>query len=129
MVKVDTRVEEALYRMRLRRKYVCVVAQEKPEVLGVMKKIRNFVAFGKISEETLVKLIKARGRMADKSEIKDANHLAKEIIAGKSMEKLGLKPFFRLHPARGGIKSKVHYPKGVLGDNKEDINKLIERML
>jgi hypothetical protein len=40
-----------------------------------------------------------------------------------------LKGFFRLHPPRKGIKSKLQYPKGVLGDNKESINKLIERML
>ena len=40
-----------------------------------------------------------------------------------------LKGFFRLHPPRKGINSKLQYPKGVLGDNKKDINKLIERML
>jgi hypothetical protein len=42
---------------------------------------------------------------------------------------MGIKPFFRLHPPRKGINSKIQYPKGVLGNNKEDINKLIERML
>ena len=51
------------------------------------------------------------------------------MIAGKKPEEIGIKPFFRLHPARGGIKSKLHYPKGVLGNHKENINKLIERML
>jgi len=40
-----------------------------------------------------------------------------------------LKPFFRLHPPRGGLKnSKEPFPKGVLGYNKE-INELVERML
>ncbi|KKL95423.1 hypothetical protein LCGC14_1854700, partial [marine sediment metagenome] len=43
--------------------------------------------------------------------------------------KLNLKPFFRLHPPRKGIKSKLHFPKGVLGDNKEKINDLVLRML
>ena len=47
----------------------------------------------------------------------------------KSYWALDLKPFFRLHPPRGGIKSKIHFPKGVLGNNKEKINDLVERML
>jgi large subunit ribosomal protein L30 len=44
---------------------------------------------------------------------------------------LNIKPFFRLHPPRGGIDSAKHFgiKKGVLGNNKESINKLIERML
>lgn len=129
LVKMDKRAEETLYRMRLRRKYVCVIANEKSETVGMMKKIRNYVAYGKINEETLAKLVKARGQTIDKSPISNADKIAKEILAERGMEELGLKPFFRLHPPRGGIKSKVHYPKGVLGDNKENINKLIERML
>ena len=55
--------------------------------------------------------------------------MAKDILAGKKPEDLGLKPFFGLHPARGGIDSKYHYPKGVLGDHGENINKLIMKML
>ena len=43
--------------------------------------------------------------------------------------KTKIENFFRLHPPRGGIKSKIHFPKGVLGDNKEKINDLIKRML
>ena len=50
-------------------------------------------------------------------------------MAGKNPEELGMKPWFGLHPARGGIKSKVHYPKGVLGYHGKDINKLIMKML
>jgi glycosyltransferase involved in cell wall biosynthesis len=46
-------------------------------------------------------------------------------------EELNLKPFFSLHPPRKGINSKKHFgvKKGVLGDNKEQINDLIKRML
>lgn len=97
-------MEETLYRMRLRKKYTCVV-WKKPteEQLGMLKKVRDFVAFGEISEDAYKKLVAAR-----KSKIED---------------------FFRLHPPRGGIKTKIHYPKGVLGDHGKDINKLVERML
>ena len=71
------------------------------------KKVKYYVAYGEIDKETYDQLLKARGRK----------------VNGK------LKPFFRLHPPRKGIKSKLQYPKGVLGNNKADINKLIVRML
>lgn len=99
-------VKDTLYRMRLRRKYSCVVLEPTKENLGMIKKVRNFVSYGEISKETYEELVKKRGKKVD----------------GK------LKPFFRLHPPRGGAETKVHYPKGILGENKE-IDKLVGRML
>jgi len=108
-VNVRITVAETLDRLRLRRKYTCVLVDEKDAVLmGMVKKAKDFIAFGPISEEMKKKLIEARG---------------KKDVEGN------LKPYFRLHPPRKGINSKLTYPKGVLGNNKEDINKLIERML
>jgi large subunit ribosomal protein L30 len=109
-VGIKSTVRETFNRLRLRRKYACVLMEKTPENLGMLKKVKDFVAYGEISEEMHKKLIEKRGR-------KD--------VEGK------LKPFFRLHPPRGGIESKKHFGvgKGVLGDQKEHINKLIERML
>ena len=59
----------------------------------------------------------------------NAGEVVKGLMAGKKLADFKLKGFFRLHPPRKGINSKLQYPKGVLGDNKKDINKLIERML
>jgi len=110
-VRIKEKIENTLHRLRLRRKYACVVIKPNKENLGMLKKVKDFVAFGEINPETLKKLKEKRG-------IKDPN--SKEGA---------IKPFFRLHPPRKGIKSKVHFPKGVLGDNKEKINDLVERML
>ncbi len=103
-------IVETLYRLRLRKKYVCVVL-EKPtkEQLGMLKKVKDFVSFGEIDADTYKELKEKRG---------------KKDIQGK------LKPFFRLHPPRGGIESKKHFGvgKGVLGKNAK-INELIRRML
>jgi large subunit ribosomal protein L30 len=101
---------ETLNRLRLRRKYICVIFDKPTAVeLGMIKKVRDFVAFGEIKEDLYKELIEKRG-------IKDAK--------GK------LKLFFRLHPPRGGIESKKHFNvgKGVLGENKK-INELIRSML
>ncbi|MDD5192311.1 MAG: uL30 family ribosomal protein [Candidatus Nanoarchaeia archaeon] len=107
MVKINRFIEDTLYRMRLRRKYACVVIKPTKDILGMLEKVRHYVAYGEINKETYEKLLKARGKKVD----------------GK------LKPFFRLHPPRGGIVSKRPYNLGgVLGPNKE-INELVERML
>ena len=129
-VKVNRDVEETLFRLRLRKKYTCILIQKlNKEQIGMVKNVRNYTAYGEISEKTLENLIEKRGKLLDKTKKKDSKKIAEELIKGKSLEELNIKPFFRLHPARGGIKSKIHFPKGVLGNNHEEINKLIMRML
>lgn len=105
-VGLNKEIVETLKRLRLRKKYSCIVIDKPTSVqLGMIKRVKDFVAFGEINEETHKKLVEARGK-------KD-------------------KPYFRLHPPRGGIDSKKHFgvKKGVLGDNKDKINDLIARML
>ena len=107
-VGLDSDVKETLYRLKIRKKYACVVLDKiSPIEAGMIKKIRNCIAYGEISDEVYKKLVETRGK-------KDSE--------GK------LKPFFRLHPPRGGVKTKLHYPQGILGENKE-MNKLVEKML
>ena len=98
------------------------------DTMGMLEQVKFFVAYGNIDKETLAKLINARGQKVDGKKF-NAEEVAEELINGKSLSDLGFKPFFRLHPPRGGIDSKIQYPKGVLGNNKNDINKLVERML
>lgn len=130
-IGLKTDVVETLNRLRLGKKYTCVLMEDKPELEGMRRKIKDFIAFGEIDEATLIELIKARGKIIGdtKAKVKDAEKIAKEIMGGKKLEELGIKPYFGLHPARGGIDTKKHYPKGVLGNHKEKINELIRRML
>jgi len=129
MVKVKGDIANTLDRLRLRRKYVCVLVDtSNKNIKGMLEKVKHYVAYGEITKEVLVKLLKERGQTVDKKEI-DADKVANEVLSGKKLSDLGLKPFFRLHPPRKGIRSKLQYPKGVLGNNKDDINKLIKRML
>ncbi len=99
---------ENLSRMKLRKKYTLRVFENPTEVdMGMIKAARNFVAYGEITKETYEKIIEARGK-------KDVN--------GE------LRKDFHMHPARGGIKTKFHYPQGVLGENKK-MDELLRRML
>ncbi len=133
MVKVKPKVRETLDRLRLRRKYACVLLDtSKKQIKGMLNVVKHHVAYGVIDKDVLAKLLKHRGESVEgrkkKLEI-DFDRVAGELINGKKLQDLKLKPFFRLHPPKKGIKSKLLYPKGVLGDNKQDINKLISRML
>jgi large subunit ribosomal protein L30 len=127
-VKLNKEIREALNRLNLRKKYSCVLLNPTKENLGVVKFLENFVAYGEVKQETIEKLVEKRGKSVEKDKKIDAKKIAQEIEK-KKPEELGIKKVFRLHPPRGGINSKLHYPKGVLGNNKEEINKLIGRML
>src|SRR3989344_397746 len=133
MVKVKEDVHSTLDRLKLRRKYACILVDSKnSSLMGMLQKVKYFVAFGGIDKAVLVKLISTRAKSieGDRRELKiDAEKVAEELENGKKLQDLKLKPFFRLHPPRKGIDSKLQYPEGVLGNNGKDINKLIERML
>ncbi len=105
-VRLRSGIVETFDRLRLRKKYSCVVLDGTPEQMGMIKKVRDFVAYGEISDDTYKQLNEKR--------------------------KTKIKNFFRLHPPRKGIDSKKHFgetSKAVLGDNHEKINDLILRML
>ncbi|MEK6906026.1 MAG: uL30 family ribosomal protein [Nanoarchaeota archaeon] len=130
-VKLKSHIKETLHRLRIRRKYSCVVINPTKVNLGMIKKVENFVAFGEIKKDIFEKLIEKRGQLVIKTKKVDSKKAVEELEKGKKYEDLNLKPFFRLHPPRKGIDSKLHFgiKKGVLGNNKEKINDLIERML
>lgn len=135
LVEVPEKTQETLFRLRLRRKYSAVLLKPTPENLKLLRKIRNYIAYGDINNQTLVLLLENRARSNEKKKMNS------KVIAGqlenkpnepnKLLQSIGIKPFFRLHPPRNGIDSKIHFPikKGVLGDNKEKINDLVRRMI
>jgi len=108
-------IEHAMKTLNLHRKNYCVVVEKKPSVVGMLKKIANFVAYGEIDDEAL-KLLEEK---AEKTKNK------------KGEEKL--KPYFRLNsPKKGfgrkGIKANYSI-SGALGYRGNEINDLIRRML
>ena len=134
-VKKKSDIVETLNRLRLKRKYTCTIIDfNNKSLMGMLNEVKYYVAFGEIEKDVLVKLLHKRGQLIKipnkkYSEKIDIEKVAEELMNGKKLIDLGIKPFFRLHPPRGGIKRKLQYQKGVLGNNKNDINKLIERML
>lgn len=131
-VGVNRDLKETLDRLRLKRKYSCVVLPSpSKQHEGMIKKLKDSVAYGEIDNETFEKLIEKRGKQIDKKKKIDSKKIIEELIKGKKFEDLNVKPFFRLHPARGGINTKRHFgkEKGVLGNHGKEINRLLERMI
>jgi len=105
-VGLNRDVKETLHRLKLRRKFVCVLVDEKDEIkMGMVGKVNDFIAYGKIDDKIVKELNSKRGKDKEKG-------------------------FYRLHPPVGGFKksTKKAVPKGVLGKH-EDISKLLKRML
>ncbi len=129
MVEIPKKIQETLFRMRLRRKYSATLFNYSDENIKLLQNVRNFVAYGPINKETLTILLEKRGVSINKKKIEASKII--EQLDKKTLTELNIKPFFRLHPPIGGIDSKLHFPirGGVLGDNKEKINELLRRML
>ncbi len=152
-------VDRTLYLLRLRRRFTCVIIDARPAYLGMLRVVQNWVTWGEIDADTLAELLRRRGRLVgDKPLTEDYlrklgwdsfEEFALAFIRGE-VEKLWcpedkplpkkdgnvlcipkLKPFFRLHPPRGGFKSvKKHYSVGGdLGYRGIAINELLMRML
>ncbi|MBS3064251.1 MAG: 50S ribosomal protein L30 [DPANN group archaeon] len=130
--------------LRLRKKHACVVVNFS-NAKSMIKKIKDFTTFGEIDKETLVKLLRTRGRIAGNTPLTeeflkaktkyDFEEFADAILEGKISfnDVPGLKPFFRLQPPKGGFEragiKRGYGQGGVLGYRAKDINKLLGKMI
>ena len=102
-VNLTADVRTTLVSLRLRKKHTCILLEPKPELVGMLKRVKDFITWGEVSDE-LAHQLKSSGKG----------------------------PVFFLHPPRGGFERKgikTAYTKGgALGERKEGIDSLIKRM-
>lgn len=144
-IKVNKRVKDTLKYLGLIKKNSCVVLDNVPSVLGMLIKVKDYVAWGEIDNETLEVLLTKRGRLPGgvglssaylKDKIKkDMKTFVLELNESKMKIKdvPGLKRYFRLTPPVGGFGNKgTKQPfslGGALGYRGTKINDLIKRMV
>lgn len=147
-VHVTGKTRDTLEMLRLNRPNHAVVIPKTESYMGMVNRVKDYVAYGDIDADTMTTLLTQRGRaMGDKpltnDFVKDAtggkfatvDAFAKAVVKGEAtMKDLGedAKPVFRLTPPKGGHKgsTKRHYTvKGELGYRGKDINELIRRMI
>jgi len=139
-------IEYTLRLLRLVRKHHCVLYPDKPSIKGMLHKVKDWVTWGEIDRDTLVLLLRKRGRVVGGKPLTDEfvkqrlglssiEELADKLLAGEleyhKLERYGVKPVFRLHPPRGGFKS-IKKPFGAGGDlgyRGPAINELLRRMI
>lgn len=142
-VNVRYTIEDTMKMLRLHKVNHCVLVPETPHYKGMIQKVKDYVAYGKVDAKTLAEILKKRGRLEGNTRLTEEyirentaydsiQAFAEAVIAGETTLKAvpKLKPVFRLHPPRkghAGIKRTVQQG-GTLGDHGENINALLHKM-
>ncbi len=106
-VNLNKEIRSTFTLLRLFKKNRCVVLNDTPSIRGMLYRIKDYVTWGVVNEETIKLLDEKRGKKGRK--------------------------YYNLHPPRGGFARKGIKKQfnvgGALGNRKEKINDLIKRML
>ena len=131
MVKMRKEVEDTLQMLHLHNKNHASLIENTPQAIGMLAKVKDFVTYGEINDETFKQLVakgeKYTGREQDKKGKISYSRRYIEVDGKK------LKKYFRLAPPRKGYGRKgIKKPfsrGGALGNRKEKINDLLQRMM
>ena len=144
---VKSEFEKTLVSLRLARKFRAAILYDRPEIIGMLAKVKDLVTWGEAKKETLSLLLKERaqttgGKKLTNSFVKQkfglttVDRLASAIDKGElPLERLwreGLNPNFKLHPPKGGFKgrTKLAFKQGgELGYRGEALYDLVARMV
>jgi large subunit ribosomal protein L30 len=131
-VGIKKDIKYTLDQLRLRTKMHCILVKDDACMKGMLLKVKDYITWGEIDDDTLQSLIMKRGRKeADKRLTeKEAQEIFQKIkAAGKVTDEI--KPVFRLNPPSKGFKQSVkqHYPEGEVGFRGKEINELLKRMI
>ncbi len=138
-------IKDTLNMLRLYRKNSCVIIENNPHYVGMIKKAKDYITWGEISEEAFKQLLETRAKLPRNKNLtpdylKEKTNLTFEqftkefFLFKKELKDIpGLKLFFRLKPPTKGFERKgIKRPfslGGELGYRKEKINDIISRML
>ena len=142
---VNTRrdIKDTLKMLRLHHINHCVLVPDTPEYLGMIRKVKDFVAYGEVDEVTIETILRTRGRVVGNTPLTDEYvrsnssfgsipEFASALALGEARltDIPGIKPVLRLHPPRKGYRTikRTVQQGGALGYYGEEINSLLHRM-
>ena len=142
---VNTRrdIKDTLKMLRLHHINHCVLIPDTPENLGMIHKVKDYVAYGEVNAPTVETLLQTRGRVLGDAPLTEEylktnstyasiSEFAQALASGetKLREVPGLKPVLRLHPPRKGHKTtkRTFNQGGALGYYGQEINTLLYKM-
>ncbi|MGC8555858.1 MAG: 50S ribosomal protein L30, partial [Conexivisphaera sp.] len=106
--------EEALKRLNLRRRHNATLVPDTPEYRGMLMGVKDYVAWCPAGRDTVISLLRRRARTPGWRPLTEEvlrqhgfssfEELADAIVEGRvRLSELGwVKPYFALHPPRGG---------------------------
>ena len=126
--------------LNLYKKFWATILPETPESLGMLKKIKEFVAWSHVDAGLVKELIEKRGKTSGFKPVLQetgpynsiealASDIAEDKVRLSSLQVI--KPWFALNPPRGGFKRKTktqYNQKGILGEDRE-LADIIRRMI
>lgn len=141
-VNIPQWAQATLDGLNLDRRFRATIVPESKEYLGMLRNVKEVVAWTKADAGIVKELLEKRGRKTGykpltktdlPKEYKSMDDLASAIADNKvAMSKLeGIKPWFALSPPKGGFKRKTktqYAQEGVLGDDSELVE-IVKRML
>lgn len=145
-VNIPNWAEVTLENLHLQKKFRATLVPENDQTLGMLRKIKEIVAWTSVEESFIKEFIEKKGRASysklltaqddgssNKSTPNNINNIVVEILKNDSfLTKIGgIKPWFALNPPKGGFKrkSKVLYSQnGILGEN-QDLIDIVRRMM
>ncbi|HKZ62461.1 MAG TPA: 50S ribosomal protein L30 [Nitrososphaera sp.] len=141
-VNIPTWAQTTLDGLNLDRRFRATIVPESVEYLGMLRKVKEVVAWTKADVSIVKELLEKRGRKTGykpitksdlPKEYTSIDDLATAIAENKvAISKLGgIKPWFALSPPKGGFrrKTKTQYAQnGVLGEDGELVE-IVKRML
>jgi len=142
---VNTRreIKDTLKMLRLHHINHCVLVPDTPEYLGMIRKVKDFVAYGEVDTATIEVILRTRGRVVGNYPLTDdyvransafsgISEFAAALASGEARlhDIPGLKPVLRLHPPRKGYRTikRTAQQGGALGYYGEEINALLYKM-
>lgn len=141
-INLKREIVDTLKMLKLFRKHHCIVLPASNNIVGMVKKVSNYVSWGEIDEETLKELILKRGKIGGnklidqdyiKKKVGDLDAFVRKVVDGKeSLKKLGIKPFRLSPPSKGFGYRGIKHPfstGGALGYRSKKINDLIRKMI
>lgn len=142
-VGVNKDIEYTMKILRLHKVNHCVLLEENDIIYGMIQKIKDYIAYGIIDKQSLINLLKYRGKLVGNKKLKEEDlskfssysnfdTLSEDLLNNKIKLKdiKFIKQVFRLHPPRKGHKGikRTVQQGGTLGNHGKNITKLLYKM-
>ena len=115
VVNTNREIKDTLKMLRLHHVNHCVLVPDTPAYLGMIRKVKDFVAYGEVEPETLATLLRTRGRLTGDERLTDdyirahtsyanIDEFAAALCKGEINLLIRRSLVLRLHPPRKGLK-------------------------